>query len=162
MIAVFRTDTLLLEHVRDQLRLVAPRSVELRAVNAREVLREIEVAHDPLGEGRRLRRDDAQPMATLAEHRERLGYSGIDLILEQAHRAEPLAIESDRVHHLVVGRVSEQLAERRRERRTDVTQQRGRIRRSTPQALERMRDAARDADTRIGQGPVQVDQQILA
>ena len=143
----------------DDLVLVHAAAVELTADDGVEGPGQTEVVEDASGEDRRLRgrQDEA---AVFRERFEQLGDARVELVLEDARVGEVGPVVLDGA--LRAGVVEPEVAlEGLLERRADEVAQRRLGQRIEPERADRELDGARDAEVRIGERPVEIEEDWL-
>ena len=150
----------LLQGVGDDGGLVVPDALEVRPADEREVLREVEVLEDPRGGVRRLRCCHGERQAALIEDGKQVGDAVVHLVLEQADIVITLAVQGNRGVD-VGGRHAEVIAEGRDEWWPEEGSHGSVIRLLDAHRVEGVADAVEDARCRVGEGPVEVEQENI-
>lgn len=155
--AIVGLEPLTLEDVTNKVGLVLKAATKLVAIGRLEVLLKVEVAEDPLGVDKGLRRAKEEARSRGAQFSKRLPHPVIDGSFEKTFDRIPTAIDLERLLGITfaVKRLGETSAQRRSD---DPVQFRGR-RRDSSQRFERKAEAADDALSRVGQRSVQIDQE---
>ena len=108
----------------------------------------------------RLGGDDAQFVPPVAQGGQRLGDAGVDLVLEQAHLAVALAVGGHGKLDAGALRGAQQVGQRLVQRGPDEAGQRHVGRQRVPELQERVFERADDAVARVGEGAVQVEEDL--
>ena len=141
----------------DQVRLVAQAAVDGGADDLLEAVAERQVCEDPAGMRLVLRRDHREPVSVRMQRPDGLADAGVHLVLEPAVRLEAFQIVLD--GGFDPGRIAQQRHETGAQRRADPAPQFLLGRDRMFQLRQRVRDAAGDADGRIDQRAVQIEEQ---
>src|SRR5262245_25096932 len=155
-----RIDSVRLQRLAEDERLVGHASGEVRAVDPGEIPPELEVIGDALGKVSGLETDQVELAPRSMELCERRRNPGIEAILEDAYGLEACAIRRQRRVDLDRFLAAEQLTERLGQWRTDEPLELVGRGRGTPKTGQCMLDAPNDALARVGECPVEVDEDI--
>ena len=158
--AVSRIESLFGENVGDEVSLVLEAAVEFGAVSLVEIAAEVETVEDPLRIDDRLRSAEKEPRAALLHLRQRLRRAVVDDRVEQPVGAVARPVDGERP--LAVVGLAKKPPEGLPERRADDPVKVGLGRRRAAHGVERKAKAADDALGRIGQRPVQIDEEDFA
>jgi len=146
------------QKVGDQLPLVHPGPVQLAAMDSIEEGGKLEVIQDALGVDAGLGGRHEGSVTLAPQIGEQVRNPGIEGVLIETDRGEPFPVPFDsEAQERGILRLKEP-GEGRLQGRSDAPEQVVFGGRNPPQCLQRMLDAARDADSGIGEGSIEIEE----
>jgi len=122
---------------------------------------QLEVVQDLAGEDLGLRGGEEQPAVLVLQFGQGLGNVVVDLVLELADAVEAVAVVEHRLAGQVGRSVRQQHGEALEQRRADAEQQFVGRRCRSAELLQGVLDAAGDAEAGVGEGAVEVEEDIV-
>lgn len=155
-----RVQPFFVQQMANQLNLVGARAVQFAAVDHLEVVVEGEVPGNFAGKLPRFGSGDIQRAALAVQGLEQLRHAGEHQVFVQPGHAEALAVEIDRLPRLGFVETIE-LHERLQQRWADEVLEAGQVWLIDAQLCQGILDRAGDAQAWVGQGAVEVEQDVL-